>query len=79
MRQVKRRSPIWVGIVVVVVFFTCVTLALASLGGGPAIPHAVDGAAASCASCHPTDRLPASHEGRSVDGCRSCHSAPSGG
>jgi hypothetical protein len=62
-----------VGIVVVVVFFTGVTLAIAWLGGGPDIPHSVDGARAACTTCHPTDALTDSHHDRVNDGCRWCH------
>jgi hypothetical protein len=63
-----------VGIVVVVVFFACVTLAVASLGGGPGIPHTIGGENATCTTCHPVGRLPEEHHDRTDDGCRSCHS-----
>jgi hypothetical protein len=72
--EVRRRGGIWVGIVVVVVFFACVTFAVASLGGGPGIPHSVGGDQAACTACHPVDRLSGSHRDRTIDGCRSCHS-----
>jgi len=75
--DVRRRGGIWVGIVVVVVFFACVTFAVASLGGGPGIPHPVDGDRAACVTCHPVDRLPGNHHDRTGDGCRSCHSQAS--
>ena len=61
------------GILVVVVFFAGVTLALAWLGGGPDVPHAVDGDPA-CTSCHPVDGLPDGHHDRVDDSCRFCHS-----
>ena len=61
------------GILVVVVFFAGVTLALAWLGGGPDIPHAVDGDLA-CTACHPLDGLPDGHLDRVDDSCRFCHS-----
>jgi hypothetical protein len=73
MGKVSRRGPVWVGIIAVVVFFAGVTLAVATLGGGPDIPHATAGANAACTSCHAVDRLPESHRDRSDDGCRSCH------
>jgi hypothetical protein len=57
------------------VFFAGVTLAFAWLGGGPDIPHAVDGIA--CTTCHPTGGLPADHHDRVDDSCRSCHSEKS--
>jgi hypothetical protein len=72
--RVRRSRSIWVGIVVVVVFFTGVTLAVAWLGGGPDIPHPVSGEWAACATCHPAASLPDAHADRVVDGCRSCHS-----
>jgi hypothetical protein len=72
--EVRRRGSIWLGIVVVVVFFACVTFAVASLGGGPGIPHRVGGEVAACTTCHPVDRLPRDHQDRTGDGCRSCHS-----
>ena len=59
---------------VVAVFFACVTLAVASLGGGPGIPHPVGGHWTTCPSCHPVQRLPESHHDRTGDSCRSCHS-----
>ena len=74
MKEARRRGSIWVGIVVVVVFFACVTLAVASLGGGPGVPHPVDGERTACPACHRADRLPADHHDRAGDGCRSCHS-----
>ena len=58
MGRVRQRRSAWVGICVVVVFFTGVTLAFAWLGGGPDIPHAVDGDRAACTICHPTSGLP---------------------
>jgi len=63
-----------VGICVVVVFFAGVTLAFAWLGGGPDVPHSVDGGRAACTSCHPTDGLSDSHHDRIDDSCRACHS-----
>jgi hypothetical protein len=63
-----------VGVVVVVVFFACVTLAMAWLGGGPDVPHEVDGPLASCTLCHPVERLPEDHGDRVQSGCRACHS-----
>jgi len=75
--EVRRRGSAWVGVVVVVVFFTCVTLAVASLGGGPGTPHSVTGDRAACTACHPLDRLPGGHLDRSADSCRSCHSETS--
>jgi hypothetical protein len=63
-----------VGICVVVVFFAGVTLAFAWLGGGPDIPHAVDGSRAACTTCHPAGGLPDGHRDRVDDNCRSCHS-----
>ena len=72
MVRVRRGRSVWVGIVVVAVFFACVTLAVAWLGGGPDVPHAVDQAA--CTTCHPIGRLPEDHGGRVDAGCRSCHS-----
>ena len=66
----------WVGILVVVVFFAGVTLALAWLGGGPDVPHAVDGGLA-CTSCHPVDGLPDGHHDRVDDSCRCCHTEKS--
>jgi hypothetical protein len=73
MKRVGERRSIWVGILVVVVFFAAVTLALAWLGGGPDIPHAVDGDLA-CTTCHAIDGLPDGHHDRVSDGCRFCHS-----
>lgn len=73
MKQSCRRRSIWTGIVVVAVFFACVTFAVAAFGGGPDIPHSVAGDRTSCTACHPVTRLPADHEGRTADGCRSCH------
>jgi hypothetical protein len=70
----RGRDSIWVGIIVVVVFFACVTFAVAALGGGPGVPHAVDGDMAACTTCHPVERLPGDHHDRTGDGCRSCHS-----
>ena len=73
MEQVRRKQSIWVGIVVVLVFFACVTFAVSWVGSsGPDFPHPAD-VSATCVSCHPLDRLPEGHEDRSVDGCRSCH------
>jgi hypothetical protein len=63
-----------VGICVLVVFFAGVTLALAWLGGGPDVPHPVDGARAACITCHPADGLSVGHHDRAGDSCRSCHS-----
>lgn len=77
MGNVRQRRSIWVGICVLVVFFAGVTLAFAWLGGGPGIPHAVDGVA--CTTCHPTAVLPANHHDRVDDNCRSCHSEKSSG
>jgi flagellar basal body-associated protein FliL len=74
-KKVGRRGSVWVGIIVVAVFFACVTLAVAALGGGPDIPHATTGNSATCTSCHPVTQLPAGHEDRVEAGCRSCHSA----
>ena len=65
------------GICVVAVFFAGVTLAFAWLGGGPDIPHAVDGGRAACTACHPAVGLPDGHRDRRSDSCRSCHSARS--
>ena len=62
------------GICVVAVFFAGVTLAFATLGGGPDIPHAVDGGRAACTACHPAGDLPDGHRDLRSDGCRSCHS-----
>lgn len=62
------------GICVVAVFFAGVTLAFAWLGGGPDIPHAVDGDRAACTTCHPTGGLPDGHRDLAGDSCRSCHS-----
>jgi hypothetical protein len=77
--DVRRRGGVWIGIVVVSVFFACVTLAVASLGGGPGIPHPVGRDWATCTTCHPVDRLRGNHHDRTSDGCRSCHSqAPAG-
>jgi hypothetical protein len=73
-REVRRRGSAWVGIVVVAVFFACVTLAVASLGGGPGVPHPVAGDRAACTTCHPVDRLPGDHDDRGDGSCRSCHS-----
>jgi hypothetical protein len=58
---------------VVVVFFAGVTLAFAWLGGGPDIPHSVDGDCAACTTCHPTDSLPSGHRDRVEDRCGACH------
>jgi hypothetical protein len=77
--RVRQRRSIWVGICVLVVFFAGVTLAFAWLGGGPGIPHAVDGDRAACTTCHPTDALPDGHHDRVDDSCRSCHSEKSFG
>jgi hypothetical protein len=75
MGKAQQGRPLWFGILVVVVFFVCVTLAFAWLGaGGPDAPHPVDGDYASCVTCHPTDPLPQGHQGRAADSCRSCHS-----
>ena len=74
MAKVGRGRSVWVGIVVVAVFFACVTLAVAWLGGGSDVPHAVDGDRAACTACHPIGRLPEDHRGRVDAGCRSCHS-----
>jgi hypothetical protein len=74
MRKVGRPGPVWIGVIVVAVFFAGVTLAVALVGGGPDIPHAAGGDAAACTSCHGESRLPESHDGRSDDGCPSCHS-----
>ncbi len=79
MRRVRQPGSIWVGVVIVVVFFAGVTLAFAWLGGGPDIPHAVGGDRAVCITCHPTDGLPDSHQDRVNDSCRSCHSEKSSG
>jgi hypothetical protein len=73
MVRVGRGRSVWAGIVVVVVFFACATLAVAWLGGGPDVPHAVVGDQA-CTTCHPVGRLPEYHRGRVDAGCRSCHS-----
>lgn len=73
MREVRQRGTIWVGIVVVSMFFAGVTLAVALVGGGPDIPHA-GGDSAACSTCHATSRLPESHRDRVDDGCRACHS-----
>jgi hypothetical protein len=67
---------VWVGILVVVVFFAGVTLALAWLGGGPDVPHAVDGGLA-CTSCHPVDGLPDGHHDRVDDSWGFCHTEKS--
>jgi hypothetical protein len=72
---VRRNRSVWVGIVVVAVFFAGVTLAVAWLGGGPDIPHPVRGDWSACATCHPAGSLPDTHADRVGDGCRSCHSA----
>ena len=77
MREGRQRRSIWVGICVVVVFFAGVTLAFAWLGGGPDVPHSVDGDWGACTTCHPTDGLPDSHQDRVSDSCRSCHSEKS--
>jgi hypothetical protein len=74
MSKGRRRGPVWVGVIVVAVFFAGVTLAVAVLGGGPDIPHSVGDVRAGCTSCHATSRLPESHRDRADDGCRSCHS-----
>ena len=79
MGKVRQQRSIWVGICVLVVFFAGVTLAFAWLGGGPDIPHAVDGDEAACTTCHPTDGLPDGHHDRVKDSCRSCHSEKSSG
>jgi hypothetical protein len=70
--RVGERRSIWVGILVVVVFFAGVTLAVAWLGGGPDIPHAVDGDRA-CTACHAIDDLPDGHHDRVDGSCRFCH------
>jgi len=72
--RVRRPRSAWVGICVVAVFFAGVTLAFAWLGGGPDIPHAVDGDRAVCTTCHPTDGLPDGHRDLGGGSCRSCHS-----
>ena len=77
MRRVRQRRSAWVGICVVVVFFAGVTLAFAWLGGGPDIPHAVDGDRSACTTCHPTGGLPDGHRDLSAESCRSCHSEKS--
>ena len=64
MSKVRQRRSTWVGILVVVVFFTGVTLAVAMVGGGPDIPHSAAGGHAGCVTCHPTDRLPDGHDDR---------------
>jgi hypothetical protein len=74
MAKVGRRRSLWAGVAVVAVFFACVTLAVAWIGGGPDVPHPVDGARAACATCHAVERLPDDHEGRTGEACRSCHS-----
>ena len=74
MVRVGRKRSVWVGIVVVAVFFACVTLAVAWLGGGPDVPHAVGGDQGACTTCHPAGRLPEDHQGRVDAGCGSCHS-----
>jgi len=77
--KVRQRRSVWVGICVLVVFFACVTLAFAWLGGGPDIPHSIDGDGVACTTCHPTAGLADDHHDRVDDSCRSCHSAkPSG-
>jgi hypothetical protein len=76
-RETRRRGSIWVGIVVVAVFFACVTLAVAAIGGGPAVPHPVGGDQAACTTCHPLERLAEDHHDRSDEGCLSCHSEAS--
>jgi hypothetical protein len=73
MDKVRRRGSVWVGVIVVALFFAGVTLAVATLGGGPDIPHAAGGDRAACTGCHAIGRLPESHRDRSDDGCRSCH------
>ena len=78
MSKVRQRRSTWVGILVVVVFFTGVTLAIAMVGsGGPDIPHSAAEDHAGCVACHPTDRLPEAHHDRVDDSCRSCHSEKS--
>lgn len=79
MRRVRRERPVWVGIVVVVVFFAGVTLAFAWLGGGPDIPHTAGDGRAACTTCHPTEGLPDGHQDSTEDSCRSCHSEASAG
>jgi hypothetical protein len=77
-KKVSQRRSIWVGISIVVVFFAGVTLAVAWVGGGgPGVPHSVDGDRATCATCHPSDGLPDSHYDRVEESCRSCHSQKS--
>jgi hypothetical protein len=73
MGSARRRGSLWTGIIVVAVFFVAVTLAVASLGGGPDVPHGVPGEQASCTTCHAVERLPQSHRDRVDAGCRSCH------
>ena len=77
MSKVRQRRSTWVGILVVVVFFTGVTLAVAMVGGGPDIPHSAADDHAGCITCHPADRLPEGHDDRVDDSCRSCHSEKS--
>ncbi len=74
MSEARRRGPIWIGLIVVAVFFGGVTLAIAMLGGGPDIPHAVAGGQTTCTGCHATARLPESHRDQVDANCRSCHS-----
>jgi hypothetical protein len=75
MRTVRPRRSIWFGIGVVTAFFVAVTLAVGWVGSGaPDIPHAAGGDHATCAACHPIDRLPGDHRGRIDASCRSCHS-----
>ena len=79
MRPERRRQSIWFGIVVVAAFFVGVTLAVAWLDTGwPDIPHPVDGDRAVCVACHPAGQLPASHDDRVGQDCRSCHSQADG-
>ena len=78
MRSAGRRGSVWTGVIVVIVFFVAVTIAVASLGGGPDIPHPVAGERAACSACHSIDRLPDGHQDRVDGGCRSCHSPQSG-
>lgn len=74
MGAVHRRRPVWIGLIVVVVFFGGVTLAIAMLGGGPDIPHLVAHDQADCTGCHAIARLPESHRDQVDANCRSCHS-----
>jgi hypothetical protein len=77
-KEARRRGSAWVGIVVVAVFFACVTLAVASIGGGPDIPHPAAADRAACVTCHPGGRLPEDHHDRAGESCRSCHSEAPG-